>query len=179
MVTLAGFLVNRQSQVRVSGTLSLPLQITSGVTQGSLLGHFLFNVFINDLCNSIKHCKFVIFADDFKIVCVFISPHDCLLRKSDINSVSDWSAANSMRLYIAKTFLMSYFSRTNVLRYEYQLWHAATTHTSCITDLGVFFYSKLYFHNDVDFLFSECIKLLGLIRSITFRFSFLNCLYVL
>jgi hypothetical protein len=29
------------------------------------------------------------------------------------------------------------------------------------------------------FLFSECIKLLGFIRSITFRFSFLDSLYVL
>jgi hypothetical protein len=36
-----------------------------------------------------------------------------------------------------------------------------------------------YFHNHVDFLFSECIKLLGLTCSITLNFSSLNCLYVL
>jgi hypothetical protein len=35
------------------------------------------------------------------------------------------------------------------------------------------------FRNIVDFKFSECIKLFGLIRSITFRFSFLDCLYML
>jgi hypothetical protein len=34
-------------------------------------------------------------------------------------------------------------------------------------------------YNHVDFLFSECINLLGLIRSITFSFSSLDCLFVL
>jgi hypothetical protein len=45
--------------------------------------------------------------------------------------------------------------------------------------LGVFFDSKLYFHAHVNFIFSDWIKLLGLIRPITFRFSSLNCLYIL
>jgi hypothetical protein len=68
---------------------------------------------------------------------------------------------------------------TNILRYEYQLCHAAITRTSSIKDLGVFFDSKLYFHSRVDFILSECRKLLGLIRFITLRFSSLGCLYAL
>jgi hypothetical protein len=40
-------------------------------------------------------------------------------------------------------------------------------------------FSNYHHHDHLDFLFSECIKLLGLIRSITFRFSSLDCLYVL
>jgi hypothetical protein len=51
--------------------------------------------------------------------------------------------------------------------------------TSSIKDLGVFFDSKLHFHNHVDYVFSECIKILGLIRFITYSFSSLECLYVL
>jgi hypothetical protein len=51
--------------------------------------------------------------------------------------------------------------------------------TSRIKDLSVFFDAKLYFHNYVHVIISECIKLLGLIRSITFRFSSLECLYAL
>jgi hypothetical protein len=42
-----------------------------------------------------------------------------------------------------------------------------------------FFDSKLYFHSHVDYVFSESIKLFGLIRSITYRFSSLEYLYVL
>jgi hypothetical protein len=37
--------------------------------------------------------------------------------------------------------------------------------------LGVFLDSKLYFHNLVDFIFSHCITLLGLVRSVTINFS--------
>jgi hypothetical protein len=51
--------------------------------------------------------------------------------------------------------------------------------TSSIKDLGVFFDSKLHFHNHVDYIFNECMKLLGIIRSITFCFSSLECLYTL
>jgi hypothetical protein len=68
--------------------------------------------------------------------------------------------------------------RTNIPSYDYQASHAAITRISSIKDLGVFFDSKLYFHNHVDFLFFECINV-GLIRSITFRFYSLECLYVL
>jgi hypothetical protein len=84
------YLTNRQSRVRVSGTLSPPFKVTSGVTQGSVLELFLFIVFSNDLCNSINHCKFLISADDLKIVRIINSPHDCLFLQSDINSASDW-----------------------------------------------------------------------------------------
>jgi hypothetical protein len=73
------YLTKRQSWVRVSGILSLPFQVTSGMQQGSVLGPFLFDVFINDLCNSINYCKLSIFADDLKIFRVINSPHDCLL----------------------------------------------------------------------------------------------------
>jgi hypothetical protein len=43
--------------------------------------------------------------------------------------------------------------------------------------LGVFIDAKLHFHNHINQIFSHCIKLLGLVRSITFTFSSLG--YVL
>jgi hypothetical protein len=154
----------------ISGSLfSYPLptfQVTSGVPQGSVLGPFLFNVFIDGVCNFINYFKFLIFADSVKNFSVINSPHDCLLLRSDINSLSAWCAANSLRLNIAKRRVVSYSRKTNVLSYEYQLCHAAFTRTGSIKDLGVFFDSKLHFHNYVSFILSECIKLLGLILSV-------------
>jgi hypothetical protein len=70
------------------------LEVTSDVPQGFVLGSFLFNIFINDLCNSVNYSKHLIFTDDLKLFLVINSPHDCLLLQSDINSVSDWCAAN-------------------------------------------------------------------------------------
>jgi hypothetical protein len=68
---------------------------------------------------------------------------------------------------IAKTNIVSYTRKTNFLSDEYQLCHATITRTSSIEDLGVFFDSKSHFHSHVDYVFYECIKILGLIRSIT------------
>jgi hypothetical protein len=36
--------------------------------------------------------------------------------------------------------------------------------------------ANLHFHDHVNFIFSRCVKLLGLVRSITFNFSSLECL---
>jgi hypothetical protein len=70
---------------------------------------------------TINRCKFLIFADDHKLFRVINSPHDCLLLQFDVNSVSDGCAADSMRLNIAKTRVMSYPRKTNILSYEYQI----------------------------------------------------------
>jgi hypothetical protein len=169
-----GYLINRWSRVCISGSLSQPLEVISGMPQGSVLGPFLFNVFINDLCSSVYSCKLLIYAD-LKIFRVINSPHDCLLLKPHINSVSDWCIANSMRLNTAKMRVVAYTRKANFLSYNYQLCRVTITRTSNIKDLAVFFDSKLQFHSHVDYVFSECIKLLGPTCSITYSISSLEC----
>jgi hypothetical protein len=96
---------------------------------------------------------------------------------SDINYVSDWCAANSMKLNIIETRVVSYTRKTNFLNYEHPFCHATITRTSSIKDLGGFFDSKLHFHSHVDYLLSECMKLLWSLCSILYRFSSLGCQY--
>jgi hypothetical protein len=143
------------------------------------LGPLLFNIFINDLCNAINHSRYLLFADDIKIFRAIRSPYDCSLLQSDIDSVQSWCTANFMKLNISKTRVISFSRKTNTLFFQYKLCHSSITRTDSIKDLGVFTDSKLHFHNHVDYIFSQCIKLLGLVRAITFPFSSIGSLYML
>ena len=58
------YLTNRKQFVSINGYDSTKLDINCGVPQGSMLGPFLFLLYINDLQNSLKFAKSSHFADD-------------------------------------------------------------------------------------------------------------------
>jgi hypothetical protein len=78
-----------------------------------------------------------------------------------------------MKLNISKTKVISFSRKTNMLIYDYNLCQ------SSIKDLGVFIDARLHFHDHINYLFSQSIKLLGLVRNITFNFSSLECMLTL
>jgi hypothetical protein len=65
------------------------------------------------------------------------------------------------------------------LIYEYKIFQSTMTRANSVKYLGIFLDSKLYFYNHVNFIFSRCVKLLGLVRSVTFNFSYLECMLIL
>jgi hypothetical protein len=60
--------------------------------------------------------------------------------------------------------------------YDYKLCQSSIARTNYIEDLGVYIDNKLYFHNHISYHFSQCTKFLGLVRTITFNFSPLECM---
>ena len=58
------YLHKRKQRVLVNGIFSDPLMINSGVPQGSILGLFLFLIYINDIEQGIKEFSSRLFAGD-------------------------------------------------------------------------------------------------------------------
>ncbi len=75
---------------KVGGGYSKFKEETSGVPQGSVLGHVLFLLYINECLNGLS-CDAVMFAEDVKIWRTIESP-SCVQRlQNDMNELSIWS----------------------------------------------------------------------------------------
>jgi hypothetical protein len=173
------YLTNRQSSVRIYGTLSSSYVVKSGVPQGSTLGHLLFNICINYICDSVSYYKYLLFADNLKIYRNINNVHDCKLLQSDINSVQNWCFENGMTLNVSKTTIISLTRKTVGFHFNYKLSNIPILRSQCVKDLGVLLDSKLYFHHHVDYISSQGLKMLGFIRYITSSFSTPHSLSVL
>ena len=58
---------NRTQYTNFQQTVCDTCPIEYGLPQGSVLGHLLFSIYINDIVNSLKLAHFVLFADDTNI----------------------------------------------------------------------------------------------------------------
>ena len=82
---------NRLQCVVLNGTTSKWRGITTGVPPGSVLGHLLFLVYINDLTDTISP-QMCPFADDSSIfICVEGVDQTQEKRIKDLQTVSDWA----------------------------------------------------------------------------------------
>ncbi|PNF24361.1 hypothetical protein B7P43_G11030 [Cryptotermes secundus] len=84
-----------------------------------------------------------------------------------------------MKPNLSNIRIISFTRKTTALNFPYRLGNSVLLRADCIKDLGVYFDSKLYFHQHVNYLFLHALKLLGLIRNITFSFSTLDSLMTL
>lgn len=64
---MSSYLEGRQQKVILNNADCQPLQISSGVPQGSILGPLLFIIYTSNLKNCLRHCKVHFYADDTQI----------------------------------------------------------------------------------------------------------------
>jgi hypothetical protein len=158
--------------------LLFPCLVKCGVPQGSTLGPLIFNIFINDICDSIYNSQCLLFVDDLKIYRSISEVDDCKRLQHDIDSVQNWCLDNGMKLNLSKTNIISFTRKTNSIYFNYKLFNSLGARSQCVKDLGVLLDCKLYFHQHVNYIFSQSLKMLGLIRYITSSFSTLDSLLV-
>jgi len=91
VVWIREFLLGRTQRVRVGGQLSSEVRVTSGVTQGSLLGPLLFLAYVNDIWRYMESTV-RLFADDCVIYRIIINNTDME------NCRKNWTGWGSGRL---------------------------------------------------------------------------------
>ena len=83
------FLFNRMQRVVLEGSISENVSVKSGVPQGSVLGHVLFLLYINDLPNSFTS-KVWLFADDAIVYSEINSILDSQILQQDLDKLTLW-----------------------------------------------------------------------------------------
>lgn len=104
LAQLKSSLSHRKHYVHVRGYLSDVKDLPSGVSQGSILAPFLFNIYINDLVHCLtKQAKFCIHADGTR---VFVSARTgdeiSAVGNNALAALKSWAKANLLRINTTK-----------------------------------------------------------------------------
>uniref|UniRef100_A0A8C5WJ28 Reverse transcriptase domain-containing protein n=1 Tax=Leptobrachium leishanense TaxID=445787 RepID=A0A8C5WJ28_9ANUR len=101
------YVSDRYQFVSISDSTSLPLPVTCGVPQGSILGPLLFTIFINDLPNVCKASTVPMYADDTVIYTSKPNlPHLEAVLQEQFTGIEKWIANNKLFLNTGKTVTM-------------------------------------------------------------------------
>ena len=166
---IRNFLTDRYQMVRIGGSTSNTLPVTSGVIQGSVLGPMLFNIFINDLDSSVRSCEVLKYADDLRI---FLSSKKSQMAitdlqgkiQRDIDGISQWALESGMRFNVNKCFTTT-FGKT-IHPTNYAINDNPVLHSNTFRDLGLTVSSSFSFNDHIDRVVSKAFSRLGLIKRI-------------
>ena len=164
---LVDYLKHRKQRVRANGQKSYPKNVTSGVAQGSLLGPFLFGMFISSLQPIHAETNMVKYVDDVSIVVpvrtnFVINDLQCI--GSELKNIYSWSYSNGLTLNQSKTSGLIYsrgqFKQIN----DIQSSLSDVQFKSSVRFLGVILDDNLRWKSHVDFLVKKCSQRMYILR---------------
>ena len=101
---LESCLIDGTQRSYVNGVLFTEQYVSGGIPQSSILGPFLFIIYVNDFPQCLQHTTPGMFADDTYITMAHedISTNECSLN-SDLAAVHDWLNTNKLSCNASKT----------------------------------------------------------------------------
>ena len=167
---LKSYLTNRQQIVRFKGKKSKPINITSGVPQGSHPGPLLFILFVNDISLILKNVKFLIYADDMKLYLEIRNEEDVQMFQEEINIFSIWCQKSLLKLNVQKCKSIAFTRKRNTPDIIISLGNEEVEKCEIIRDLGVVLDTKLSFIDHYNTIISRANNMLGFIKRFSYNF---------
>jgi Holliday junction resolvase RusA-like endonuclease len=114
------YLTNRTQQVLYNNTLSPPLTVKTGVPQGSILGPFLFLVYINDFARSTDMFSVIMYADDTTLYAKLSNRNNTdncstIMINTELVKINNWLKVNRLSLNKDKTTYMLFHNINKVI----------------------------------------------------------------
>jgi hypothetical protein len=156
------YLTDRRQCVRVSASYSSYIPVLSGVPQGSVLGPLLFLLYVEDLddVTLTTDCRIYKFADDTKITAAHARGIDKMEQlQIAANKLAEWTHTWKMPINVKKSQVIR-FGLGGCIP-EYMLEGAQLEISTTQKDLGVFIDQDLKFHQHVDKIVSQAMRLCG------------------
>ena len=158
------FLKNRDQKVVLGTAVSRPLEVLSGVPQGSVLGPVLFLVYINDIVNCVEHANIKLFAEDTILYLPITSNNDVAHFQQDLDSLTRWASTWDMSFNVNKSQVILFTRSRQTISQDYYLCGALLTPTDNIKYLGININKDLTWSNHIHHLTAKANRILGLLR---------------
>ena len=115
---LQNFLMYRKFSVLIDNTQSEYIQYNQGVPQGSILGPFLYNLYVADMLNEFvlpENLKIKQYADDIQAYSIFDPNHSAITSQSFntlITHIIDWGKENGLK-FASEKFQLLHIGNNN------------------------------------------------------------------
>lgn len=156
------WLSGRTQRVRIGGTYSTELGVTSGVPQGSVLGPLLFLVFINDISQNLT-CSIRLFADDCILYQEIVNSYDYQNLQDNIRKIEEWVHSNKMKLNSEKSKLIKFTNKRIITYHDYILDNKLLEYEGNCKYLGVILASNLQWSEHINYVVKNGYRKLGFV----------------